>query len=264
MPTAWPNGQSTLPSALDGEAATQVEAIWAYLSSKNPQIPAGMGRQFLPLIPVSSAIIYRNFIQGAGTRAIGVGYPEKLNLAFDANDLRLAMVWKGGFIDAARHWTDRGSGFEGPLGDEVLALPTGPSFAVLVKSDAPWPTAGTARDAGFKFLGYATTKDERPTFRYDLSGVTIEDFPNPSGKEHPGLRRTLTLTTDRPVDGLYFRAAVGSKVEPAGGGWYKVDGYKVRIEGAEAVVRQARGKSELVVPVRFVGGKAAFVQEIAW
>ena len=26
------------------------------------------------------------------------------------------------FIDAAKHWTGRGSGFQGPLGDEVLAL----------------------------------------------------------------------------------------------------------------------------------------------
>ncbi|HKB01283.1 MAG TPA: DUF6797 domain-containing protein, partial [Gemmataceae bacterium] len=264
MPTAWPNGQSTLPSVLDGQAATQIEAIWAYLSSRSPQIPAGMGRQFLPLVPINSAIVYRNFIQGAGTRAIGVGYPEKLNLAFDANDLRLAMVWKGGFIDAARHWTDRGAGFEGPLGDDVLALPTGPSFAVLAKSDSPWPAAGTAREAGFRFLGYTTTKDERPTFRYAVNGVTIEDFTNPSGKEHPTLRRTLSLTAEKPVDGLCFRAAVGSKVELAGGGWYKVDGYKVRIEGAEPVVRQAGGKSELVVPVRFAGVKATFVQEIAW
>ena len=48
-----------------------------------------------------------------------------MNLAFDANELRLAMIWQGGFIDAARHWTDRGAGFEGPLGDNVLQLPAG-------------------------------------------------------------------------------------------------------------------------------------------
>ena len=41
-------------------------------------------------VPFEEAIIYRNFIEGAGTRAIGVGYPEKLNLAFDANEMRLA------------------------------------------------------------------------------------------------------------------------------------------------------------------------------
>ena len=112
-----------------------------------------MGRKFIPLVPTDEAIIYRNFIEGAGTRAIGVGYPEKVNLAFDANDLRLALIWQGGFIDAAKHWTDRGDGFEGPLGDDVLSLPVGASFAVLGKTDAPWPT-GNPKDAGYKFLGY--------------------------------------------------------------------------------------------------------------
>ena len=95
----------------------------------------------MPLVPTDEAIIYRNFIQGAGNRAIAVGFPEKLNLAFDANELRLALIWKGGFIDAARHWTDRGAGAEGPLGDDILQLPPGPGFAVLPKTDAPWPTA---------------------------------------------------------------------------------------------------------------------------
>jgi len=263
MPTAWPNGQSTLPTLLDGKAATQVEAIWAYLSTRNPQIPAGMGRKFMPLVPTDGAIIYRNFIQGAGTRAIGVGYPEKLNLAFDANDLRLALIWKGGFIDAAKHWTDRGAGFEGPLGDEVLSLPSGPSFAVLAKADAAW-TTGNTRDAGYKFLGYSLTSDDRPTFRYALGGVTIEDFPNPSGKDNPTLRRTFKLTATDKNDGLYFRAAVGTKIEAADKGWFKVDGWKVRIEGAKAMIRQSGGKSELIVAVRFQDGKAQFIQEYAW
>ena len=75
-------------------------------------------------MPDKEAIIYRNFIEGSGSRAIGVGYPEKANLAFDANELRLALIWQGEFIDAARHWTDRGAGFEPPLGENVLHLPS--------------------------------------------------------------------------------------------------------------------------------------------
>lgn len=260
MPTAWPGGQSVLPAILDGQATTQVEAIWVYLTAKDAAIPAGMGKKFLPLIPTGEAIVYRNFIQGAGARAIGVGYPEKLNLAFDANELRLALVWKGGFIDAARHWTDRGVGFEGPLGDDVLALGPGPSFAVLAKPDAAWPT--NARDLGQKFLGYSLTKDERPTFRYAVGGTVIEDFPNPSGKDNPTFVRTLTVAADKPVEGLYFRAAVGSKIAPAANGWYQVDGWKVQLSGGEPRVRQAGGKSELLVPLKV--GKATIVQEIAW
>jgi hypothetical protein len=262
MPTAWPNGMSTLPQILDGKAETQIESIWAYLNSKSPKVPAGMGKKFMPLVPFGEAIIYRNFIEGAGTRAIGVGYPEKLNLAFDANQLRLALVWKGGFIDAARHWTDRGVGFEGPLGDDVIALPAGPSVAVLPKADAPWPGANP-KELGYKFLGYTLTKDERPTFRYSLNGLTVADFPNPSGKENPTLVRTLTLAGQQP-DGLYFRAAVGTKIEPAADGWYKVDGYKMRVKGGEPAVRESAGRRELLVPVRLTDGNAQLVQEIAW
>lgn len=65
-------------------------------------------------MPDREPIIYRNFIEGAGARAIGVGYPEKVNLAFDANSLRVAMIWQGAFIDAARHWRDRGVGYQPP------------------------------------------------------------------------------------------------------------------------------------------------------
>ena len=61
----------------------------------------------IELVATNEAIIYRNFIEGAGTRAIGVGYPEKANLAFDANELRLARIWQGSFIDASRHRTGR-------------------------------------------------------------------------------------------------------------------------------------------------------------
>lgn len=263
MPTAWPNGQSVLPSQLDGKASTQIEAILVYISANNPAIPAGMGKKFLPLVPFEEAIIYRNFITGAGNRAIGVGYPEKLNLAFDANELRIAMIWKNGFIDAAKHWTDRGQGTEGPLGDDVLPLPAGAPFAKLAKTDLAWPTQ-SAREMGYRFSGYKLTPDERPTFRYQFNDITIEDFPNPSGKEAPTLKRTFTLTSDKPVEGLYFRAAVGNKIELADKGWHKLDGWRVKVEGAESTIRNSGKKQELVVPVRFKDGKATFTIEIGW
>ena len=81
-----------LPNILDGKASTQIEAIWLYLSDPKARPPIGLYSKSIPLEPTDGAIIYRNFIQGAGTRAIGVGYPEKVNLAFDANELRLALL----------------------------------------------------------------------------------------------------------------------------------------------------------------------------
>ncbi len=267
MPSSWPNGQTFLTDILGGSTDKQIEAIWVYLSDgSRALLPLGLKKHFIALVPDKEAIIYRNFLEGAGPRAIGVGYPEKAHLAFDANDLRLAMIWQGAFIDAARHWTDRGVGFEPPLGDNIVHLPAGVSFAVLAKNDTAWPNK-SARDLGYRFLGYRLTPDQRPTFLYSVAGVKVEDFPNAvAGKSAPSLKRTLTLTAMEPVPGLWYRAAAGDKIEPAGDGWYRINGeYRVRIESAAApVVRQSGGKKELLVPIRFNKGKAQIVQDIVW
>jgi hypothetical protein len=267
MPSSWPEGQTFLTDVLGGDTARQVEAIWVYLSDgPRALLPLGLKKQFIALVPQKEAIIYRNFLEGAGARAIGVGYPEKAHLAFDANDLRLAMIWQGAFIDAARHWTDRGAGFEPPLGDNILHLPAGVAFAVLGKEGEPWPTK-SARDLGYKFLGYRLTPDQRPTFLYSVAGAKVEDFPNAvAGIGSPSLKRTLTLTAPQPVKGLWFRAAAADKIEATGDGWYRVGGeYRVRIESAAPpVIRRSGGKTELLVPVRFDKGRARLVQEIVW
>jgi mono/diheme cytochrome c family protein len=266
MPSAFTDGKSPLPD-LGGTSTNQIEAMWVYLQDgTKAQLPVGLQRHSIPLIPSKGAILYRNFIEGAGPRAIGVGYPEKFNLAFDANELRLALLWQGAFIDAARHWTDRGSGFEGPLGDNVLRLPTGAAFSVLTRAEDNWPTQ-SPRDLGYRFLGYRLSSDDRPTFRYRWNGLLIEDFPNPSGTESNAvLRRTLTLTTEQPLDNLVYRAAAGTKIESLGNGWYRVDDtWKVKVSGGGTPrVRKSAGRTELLVPVAFTDGKAQLIQEYSW
>jgi hypothetical protein len=266
MPEGWPNGTSLLTKVLGGDTDRQIEAVWLYLSDGDrAALPAGLRKQSIPLVPTREAILYRNFIEGAGTRGIGVGYPEKAHLAFDANDLRLCLVWQGAFLDASRHWTDRGAGFEPPLGDNVLHLPAGVSFAVL-HGDEPWPTQ-PARALGDTFLGYRLTPDSRPTFLYSCAGARVEDFPNAvAGSPSPSIRRTLTLTATPPGPALWFRAAVAGKIEEVGAGWYRIDGeWKMRIEStARPRIRPSGGRTELLVPVRFHDGRARIVQEIVW
>jgi cytochrome c2 len=265
MPASWPDGKTFYADLLDGKAVTQIEAIWVYLKDgKEAQLPVGLGKQSIPLIPVKSAIMYRNFIAGAGARAIGVGYPERVNLAFDANELRLALLWQGAFIDAAKHWTDRGVGFEGPLGDNILKLPGGAPFAALPTAETAWPTA-PPKEQGYVFKGYRLTPDDRPTFLYTFGQVKVEDFPNAAGGKEQALKRTLTLTATRAPADLYFRAAVGNKIEALGQGWYRIDGWRMRLDGAVApLIRQSAGKAELLVPLRFNDGKAQVVQEFVW
>lgn len=267
MPTSWPGGVTFLKDVLDGDTLKQVEAVWLYLADGGRALlPPGMKKHSIALVPDKEAIIYRNFIEGAGTRAIAVGYPEKAHLAFDANEGRLAMVWQGAFMDAARHWMDRGAGFEQPLGDNIVHLPKGPAFAVLAKPDEKWP-AKSAKEVGYKFGGYRLTPDERPTFLYTYHGVKVEDFPKAvAGKAAPSFQRTLTLTAERPVADLWFRAVVADRIEAVGNGWYRIDGeWRLRIEsGAPPQVRLSNGKQELLVPVRFDGKRARIVQELVW
>jgi mono/diheme cytochrome c family protein len=269
MPAAWPDGKTFYPDLLDGDTAKQIEAIWVYLSEgSRAQLPVGLNKNAIPLVPDKEAIVYRGFIQGAGPRGIAVGYPEKAHLAFDPNLLSITTIWQGAFIDAARHWTDRGDGFEGPLGDNVLHLPNAVSFARLAKDDEPWPTKN-ARELGYRFRGYRLSSDQRPTFQYEVDNVRIEDFPEAVAAKPnamPTLRRTLTLTATKSVARFYFRAAVADKIEPLADSWYEINGeWKLRLESAsKPAIRKNSGKTELLMPVHFKDGKAKIVEEFAW
>jgi mono/diheme cytochrome c family protein len=264
MPTAWTNGITVLPDVLGGSAAKQIESIWVYLQDGGKAgLPAGLRRQSIPLIPDKETIVYRNFIEGVGPRGIAVGYPEKASLSFDAADLRLALIWQGDFLDAGRHWNDRSSGFEPPLGDNVVRLPTGVAFAVLARDDDAWPNR-SAKELGYRFRGYRTTADGRPTFLYTCCGVRIEDFPNAvASASSPSIRRVLALTADKPVANLLFRAAVADKIEAVAKGTYRINGeWTMKLDAAK--IRKSGGKMELLAPVRFRDGKARLVQEFVW
>lgn len=268
MPGGWPNGESQLPMILDGDTAKQIRSIWAYLSDGDKAtLPSGLVTGSIELIAFDEAIIYRNFIEGAGSRAIGVGFPEKLNLAFDANEMRLAMIWHNGFMDASRHWTGRGVGYEPPLGDNVVKLPDGVPFAALPSAAEPWPK-GKAKDLGYQFNGYRLGDKRKPTFLYSLNGVAIEDEPTPKGDAGAFiLQRKISLKAPEsgsPVE-LQFRAIVADKIEAVGGGFKINDGLIVRVtSGQKATVRQSGGKNELLVPIAFASGKANLVLEYDW
>jgi mono/diheme cytochrome c family protein len=269
MPAAWPMGQSLLPKVLDGETRRQIEAIWLFLSDgSGASEPSGLVASPIPLVAEKEAILYRNFIRGAGPRAIGVGYPEKANIAFDANDLRLALIWQGAFIDASRHWSGRGEGFQPPLGDNVVSLPAGPAFATLKSGTDPWPDERSP-DSRQTFRGYRLGKDQKPTFLYDVGHVHVEDFPDPilgTAAKAATIRRTLTLTASEPVANLWFRAAVADKIEPGPDGWFTVNAdWKIKIEAESTpIVRSSGGKTELLVPVELHGKPATIVEVFAW
>lgn len=268
MPASWPDGKTFYPDILDGTAAGQIEAVWRYVSSSKPRPPLGAGKNTIELVPTKRPIIYRNFIENAGPRAIGVGFPEGVHLAWDAEALRLALVWRGAFIDAGRHWTGRGQGWQPPLGDGVFAPDAAAAIETLATANAPWPKEAP-RARGGRFLGYALDAAGRPTFRWSMAGLTIEEKIDPvQNGESRSLRRTIRLA-GRPAEGVtIFRGAVGS-IENADEGWLRIDGAeKLRISGAgagEAERHQVDGRTELRFPIVWnADGTAEIVEEIAW
>lgn len=266
MPAFWPGGISPHKDVLGGDPEKQVFTIWAYLARKNfTDLPPGLVQGKMELSPMGEAVIYRNFIDGGGPRAIGVGYPEKANMCFDAGEMRLAMIWQGAFIDAARHRSGRGQGFEKPLGTNVVNGPPGAPFAILASESDEWPAAA-GPVAGYRFLGYRLDEKRRPTFRYSFAGIDVEDFPSAvQGAADADLHRTLTLKSKAaPAGKLYFRAAVAAKIEEKSGVFLVDEKVRLSFPGAKPVLRNSGGKTELLVPVVFRDGAAQIVEHITW
>jgi mono/diheme cytochrome c family protein len=275
MPASWPDGKTFYPDILDGTAGGQIEAVWRYLAGAKPRPPIGSGPNTIELLPTERPIIYRNFIEGAGPRAISVGYPEKVHVAWDADRMRLALVWRGAFIDAGRHWTGRGQGFQPPLGDAVFAPDSAAAVAVLDSPESPWPAVQGALSADLqrgdvRFCGYTLDAAGRPTFTWSSGGMRISEHIEPvveSGKT--GVRRTVRLAGRPAVGAAWFRAGPATKVEEADGGWLRMDGaWRARVHGAgvgPATRHAGGGKTEVRYPIVWGDGDTAeCVEELSW
>lgn len=279
MPAAWPFGMATIKDVLDASPPKQMQAVWAYLADGNSAAipPASSARRSCSRrtknrfciatfckarSPTAATSLHRGF---------AVGYPEGANLAWDVDRFALLWLWQGQFIDASKHWVGRGPGFQSPLGDNVLPLNSETPFALLPEPSTAWPSQ-PARDQGYKLRGYRYDDARRPILQYSFGRLLIDDAPRAvkTGKEI-SIDRTLTLTlaSGEPaiLDKLYFRAAVGNKIEPGPGGWFTIDGWKLRVasnSSKQPLVRPAGNRMELLVPVELTNGAAKIEQKYAW
>ena len=176
----------------------------------------------MPLVVAQEPIVYRNFITGAGNRAIGVGYPGNASIAWSTESLNLALAWRGAFLDAARHWNGRGGGAQAPLGFDVFRpAEMSPPFAVIAPGTT-WPVLEKgARAAGYTWRGYELDAKRMPTFHYEWEGVKVSERYEVVGDALAGegrLMRTLRLDGKIP-DGALFRVASAAKITPQGKGF---------------------------------------------
>ena len=229
---------------------------------KKPAIATGN-----PINPVNNeAVMYRNFIQGASPRGIGVGYPEKVNFCFDANAMNIVMVWHGAFMDGAKHWNGRGQGFQPPLGHYLINLKRVQAIAVLPDIKAPWPALKLGnndddRAKGLRFRGYRLVEGRRPIFKYTAGKTVIEDYVIPQAGALPSFTRQLTLTGSGRY---YYLAAADGLIEKRGNSWKVGKTLKITIDSPdEPILREGAGGKELLVPVT-VRGKAIIRAKYEW
>ena len=275
MPGSFVNGVSARRDILKGEPDLQITAIWTYLQDgEKAGIPDGLLPDPIELIPKDHPIIYRNFIEGTSPRGIAVGYPEHVNIAWDANDLCLKLIWHGKFIDASKHWRGRGQGKQSPLGIHVMKLEKQTPWAVHSGNLEQWPQ-GTARERGFRFVGYRLDKKQRPIFMYQHNQYEISEqfIPLPSSKTEANLKRIFKLKSEKnnPAEKISFLVASGKKIEIDNDQAAIIDD-AIRIStlfpksGQSGKYRRIKqnGMTYLVMDINMNNGPVEFVQIIGW
>jgi len=265
MPSYWPGGQSIRPNILDGDSGQQIEALWAYLAdgtrAKNPK---GLSRQSNELRVTDVAEIVRG--RGtAGYRGIGVGYPERINLAFDSEEMALRVLWKGDFA-SVNHGSFRARG-----GDRI-SFPPGIPFHRLKSMDDDWPYKGKTdhafpHDLGYQFRGYFLDELRRPTFQYRYGKIKVEDYFQDVLDENGVaiFQRTLQFDAPDAQSLFYFRAAAGKKVTTNSDRDFTIDNLRLRItnDGQKGIVREG-DPSEILIPLTLPKGRSTITLEYQW
>jgi cytochrome c551/c552 len=291
MPAFWVDGKSPVKDVLGGDPAKQVDALWTYLSlGSSMPLPSG-------LVPVEGEFeveVYDTpvcvgvFMAGVSPRTICVGLPERVHYAFDVENSRLAMAWRGRFLDARGTWYARAGQLEKPAGEDVLEFPPGPLAARLAHPEDSWPSYEEAA-RNHRALGRVQDTAGRPVFRYRVGDVVVSESIVPEVRPGgPVLWRNLDLqdaswSPGKPPWTVDLRLAVGKAIEGARvapssaidtkGGHIRIEGertwfLRVAPEGARLGshwVELADGRRELRTRLEVVTADPVHVElEYSW
>jgi mono/diheme cytochrome c family protein len=180
MPTYFEGGRSAAVALLDGDAAAQIDALWAWFERASTMpVPEGVPSGERMVLDVGGRPrVFRTFLARAGNRGIAVGFPDGLHFAFDAEQVRLCEAWSGEFLDVAPVWTGRGGNVAPQLGPVVWSALPGPALLLAGRVQDPfefdpWP-ADSGRNHGVKFRGYRLEADGSPTFLHELRDPSVQ------------------------------------------------------------------------------------------
>ncbi len=273
MPAFWIDGTVIHPQIADGTVDGQINAIYTYLSlGLSMPVPEGMNiGDSMVLTPQDEPIVFRTFMTGVSPRAIVVGYPESVHLAFDANVMRLAKAWRGGFYDAQGTWSGRAGRFLDPYGDDVINMPPGPALAFLDSIDEPWPPVTmTDRYTGGRFMGYRLDDERRPIFMYQLGDIVIEEQPlpvlSPGGAN---LVRRFSLEAGQVSDALYLLLAEGDEITENNDGSWTIDSHiNIAVRSSTpmtTIIRTSQSVQQLLLRVGIASNQTVSIDvEISW
>lgn len=215
MPYFWIQGhKSPFPDVLGGDITRQIDALWAYMMmGASMPLPEGLNipdsAYEIELAPGDAPKLVAVFMRGLSPRVLAVGTPELVHYAFDVENSRLAKVWRGRFFNMRGTWEGRAGQLELPPTTEVFELPPGPPFALLESADSPWP-ATEGRQSSLRPRGRSYDDARNPIFKYSLGEIDIEEAPVAVQEGAAGvLLRRLHLSSQRPIQGLYFQGNQG-------------------------------------------------------
>jgi mono/diheme cytochrome c family protein len=269
MPTSWPGGQAVQKKILNGDTDRQIEAIWYYLSlGTSAQEPAGIRTPETLLSVTDATRTYRGRSSVAGYRGIAVGFPDRLNYAFNAETGTLTALWRGDFIKVNR--SGQGSGGFNPAG-KYVQLAQDLSFYDLADEKAAWPLRPVMtkeapvnpdplypKNCGYQFKGYYMDDASIPTFMYRSGDIEIEDR---SAAETADKKTRLVrkLMFDSPKDRtVWFRALTG-RVETESKERFKTAELRLIIPPVATVLRPTSAdpkSSELLLKIAIPKGKS--------
>ncbi|MCB1064982.1 MAG: hypothetical protein KDN20_18960 [Verrucomicrobiae bacterium] len=232
------------------------------------------------------AITFRSFFPDVSPRGIAVGYPGGVNLVWDADLMNVAVIWRGGFLNAASQWEGRGSGSRFSGYDHVK---TGQGLPMqqLESLDDPWQTLSKAkikyerdvaepqkeitfdvRHPDYEFEGYQLDPKNRfPTFNYRYREAKVTESFEPSVLEgREALVRHIAIDGSA-AENTWFRISQVQAPEKNDAGWYPLAGslwMKVEGGGGEPVVRPVGNGNELLVPLDSAAAKSELTVTYWW
>jgi cbb3-type cytochrome oxidase cytochrome c subunit len=270
MPQAFIDGKSTLKTMFDGDPHKQADAMWAYLSlGPGLKLPDGLEPPKGLVIAVKDRPeVLRTFMSEAGSKAIAVGYPGYVSLAFSADQCRTAYAWSGNFLDASPVWNNRGGAPAKLLGPKFWAAPPGHPWGLTATGKAPPDFITRASNPAYglplplepariydgpmavQFDGYSLDKDGKPTFRYRLDetgkGVALEVAETPSPLKSvlaSGVGRHFEATIPGGQQAWFFAGLTGKEPRV-----YEGKGIPVKLDLKAEEVTAPAANTSVVLP----------------